>query len=590
VAGLLLESPLLGPDDLVDESTLWAQDVTPVIVQQAIARLEPRAARVLQALALFGTPVSRAALEFLLSPTIEPTSLAPILNRLVRAFFIRFDKGTRQFTLHPIDQEYCYGQIPDDDAQFGRRQLHQRAAQFFRHQRLPQTEWLTVDDISAPLAEFEHLIQADEYPAAAEVLLLIDRDYLWEWGQYARLQAMHSRLQGHLTDPHLARTSRRRLAWTHWPDIPTVAPLFEDNLTDARRHGDRAGEADALDDLAQVRRFQADWRAAELHEQALSIYRDLGDRRGQGDALGGAAAAYFGLGQVERAIENNQRAIDIHRELNNQASLGFALWSLAGCLAFVGQFEQAIACHNTAIGVYKEINAPRGLALHLASRAFVNGRLGRYEPAFDDLREAAGIYHALQDREGIYRTQMGRGGVLIQKGKASEAIRMLEEVQASGIHNRITLAFATYFLVQALLAAGRLAEARALVAQTPTGPPSLQAISMAVMDGIIRARLEELERSRATFRKVLADAKPFLQRPGRFQFLYLCGLARAGLALTDGAEAWLDGALTDITTALNECAAPGLVSQHRQLLAALMACPGGELLDPIRQIMAAAAG
>jgi hypothetical protein len=66
-------------------------------------------------------------------------------------------------------------------------------------------------------------------------------------------------------------------------------------------------------------------------------------------------------------------------------------------------------------------------------------------------------------------------------------------------------------------------------------------------------------------------------------------LARAGLTLTDGAEVWLGGALADITTALNECAAPGLVSQHRQLLEALMACPDGERLEPIWHIMAAAA-
>jgi hypothetical protein len=137
VAGLLLESPLLRPEDLVDEPTVWVREVTPAIVQQAIARLDSQAARVLRALALFGSPVSRAALEFLLSPFLAPADLSPLLSRLVRAFFVRFDKVAREFALHPIDQEYCYSQIPVDDATFGRRQLHQRAAQFFRHQCKP---------------------------------------------------------------------------------------------------------------------------------------------------------------------------------------------------------------------------------------------------------------------------------------------------------------------------------------------------------------------------------------------------------------------------------------------------------------------
>jgi hypothetical protein len=138
-------------------------------------------------------------------------------------------------------------------------------------------------------------------------------------------------------------------------------------------------------------------------------------------------------------------------------------------------------------------------------------------------------------------------------------------------------------LLYALLSAGRLAEARALLAATPPGPASLPGMSMAVMSGILQARLGERDLAAAVFRKALADAEPALrlQRPGRFQFLFLTGLARAGLALTDGAAAWLEGAMADITAAVIECNAPGLLSQHRQLLEALMACPGGERLAPL---------
>jgi len=586
LAGLLLERPLLRPGDLLNDPDLWAQEVTPAIVQQTILRLDLSATRVLQALALLGSPASRAALEFLLSPFIPPADLTPLLNRLVRAFFVRLDPVTREFALHPIDKAYCYSQIPTEGAGFACQPLHLRAAHYFHHQRQPQAEWSTVEDIAAPLAEFEHLMQAQAYVAAAEVLLLVDRDYLWEWGQRARLQAMHGRLQGHLADPRLARASRRRLAWTHWPNISVAAPMFQENLEDARRRGDRAGEADALDDLGQVGRLQADWTSAKLHEQALAIYRELGDRRGEGDALGGAAAAYFGLGQVERAIEYNQQAIRIHQALNNQPSLAFTLWLLAANLAFIGQFEQAIACHNTAIGIYQEINAPRGIALHLVGRAFINARLGRYELAFNDLKEVGVINDALQDREGQYTAQMGRGIVLVHKGDTAEAAVVLHAVRTSGIGNRITLAFATHFLAHALLVAGRLAEAQALLATTPTALPALPANSMLLMRGILQARLAEPLPAQAIFRQVLADSEPFLRRPGGFQFLYLCGLARAGLALTDGAETWLNEAVTDTTAAVAECAAPGLANLHWQLLEALMACPGGERLGQLRQIFA----
>ena len=158
VAGLLLEAPLLRPEELADDPALWAQEVTPAIVQQAINRLDPQAARLLPRPGYAGRPASRAALEFLLSPFVVPADLTPRLNRLVRAFFVRLDPVTRELALHPIDQDYCYGQIPDDEAAFGRRRLHQRAAQWYQHQRRPQSEWSTVDDLAAPLAEFEHRV------------------------------------------------------------------------------------------------------------------------------------------------------------------------------------------------------------------------------------------------------------------------------------------------------------------------------------------------------------------------------------------------------------------------------------------------
>ncbi len=589
VAGLLLETPLLRPEELADDPALWAQEVTPAIVQQAIARLDPPAARALQALALFGSPVSRAGLEFLLLPFIPPVELASLLNRLVRAFLVRLDPMTRDLTLHPLDQEYCYSQIPDGDASFSRRPLHQRAAQFFHHQRRPQSEWSTVDDLAAPLAEFEHRIQAGEFDAAAEVLLLMDRDYLWEWGQKARLQAMHIRLQGHLADPRLARASRRRLAWTHWPDIPTVAPIFETNLAEARRDGDRAGEADALDDLAQVGRFQVDPHAVELHEQALAIYRELGDRRGEGDALGGAASVYMGMGQAERAIDYCQQAIRIHRELNHQPSLAYAFWMLASSYAFLGQFEQARACGHTALGIYQEINAPAGRAMALGSLAQIHCMLGEFDQAFAIIDEADGLNYALQSVEGINVAHMGRGIALTMQGKAQEAVPVLQAVLASGIRNQVTLGFATHYLIQALLATGRLGEAQGLLARRSRGwGPGPVAIFTNVLEGILYARLNEPDHARALFAQALADAEPLRQQSSRFRILYAYALARAGLAVVEGADDWLEQARADVAAAVAECHAPGLARQHRQMLEALMVCPGGERLVPLRDQLLAA--
>ena len=588
VAGLLLEQPLLKPADLAGEDSLWAAEVTPVIVQLAIARLDPPAVRVLQGLALFGSPVTRSGLAFLLSPFLDPASLKALLNRLVRAFFARYDSATRLFALHPLDQEYCYSEIPGDDAPFSRRSLHQRAAQYYHHQRKPQAEWLTVDDLAAPLAEFEHLVQAGEYAAAAEVLFRVDRDYLWEWGHKAMLRDLHGRLQGRLSDPRLALASRRRLAWTDWPDAARAATQFEANLQAARRLGERGAEADALDDLAQVARFQADPRAVDLHEQALALYRVLGDQRGEGDALGGAAAAYMMTGHVERAIHYNQQAIAIHRALNQQASLGFTLWSLGGNYTWIGNYDQALGCHQAAIGIYSELNAPRGIALNLASLAQVRSALGDYPASFDALDEAGDIYAALQDPEGTHMILMQRGITLVRQGEIVQALAALRGVQASGIGNRITLTFNTLYLIHALLVSGEILEAQALLAAMPTLPAASLGVWLAVMRGIVQARLDQPETAQATFRAALAAALGLTPSGGHSQFAYLCGLSRAGLAVTNSGPDWLNEALSDFATAQQGGAARGIASQYLQLLEALMVCRGGERLAPLRLAMRAA--
>ncbi len=587
VAGLLLETPLLRPDDLLNDAALWTTEVTPTIVQQAIARLGPEAVRVMEALALFGSPVPLSALEFLLAPYVDTSDLRLVLNRLVRAFFVRFDKPIQHFALHPIDQAYCYNRIPEGDGPYTRQPLHLRAVQFFRHQRKPQAEWTTVDDVSPQLAEYEHLLQAGEYDSAAEVLLLIDRDYLWEWGQKNRLKTMHERLQGHLTDLHLVHASRRRLGWTHWPNLPEVVPLFEQNLESARRAGDRQAEADALDDLAQVSRYQRDLKhAVELHEHALAIYRDIGDRRGEGDALGGLGITCVGLGQAERGIAYSEQALAIHRELNHQPSLGFTLWSMGTTYRLLGRFEQAAACHTTAVGVFREINAPKGVANNLASLATACASLGRFEQAFDCLRQALDICRALQDQDGTSMVQTHWGATLAMKGDSSEAAVMLKDARAVGITNNVTLAFNDYYLMNALIASGQAAEAQALMAATSVPPHPPFVLNRAVLVGVAQACLNEADAARGSFTAALEYADKLISRPDRFEVLCRRGMANAGLALLDQDDARLKAVLADFAEARKECAAPGIVRLYVQLLEALMAYPGGERLASVRAALA----
>jgi tetratricopeptide (TPR) repeat protein len=471
--------------------------------------------------------------------------------------------------------------LSDRDGDDARVKLHQRAADFFAHQRRPIGRWQTIEDVSPQLQEFDQRVKAGEYDLAAEVLLMIDRDYLWEWNQKALLAESHGRLQGHLTDASLARASRRRLGWTHWPDVQQAAPIFEQNLSEARQAGDQQAEADALDDLAQVRRYQANWaRALELHEQALGLYRAIGDWRGEGEALGGAAQALTGLGQIERAMAYNEQALAIQRALNHLPSIGFLLGAQGTLYGMQGQFERAIAHYTAAIGVYGELNSQRGIANSLAQSAFVYANLGEFERALESASQAADTYRALRNVEDEVMAHMMGGIARVLKGDAAEAIAPLQSALAPEVHNMVTRSFAGYFLVTARIMVGQITEARELRATMPPSARPTPALGLKVMDGLIAARLGETDLARMTFQAAIDFAAQLSsQVPNGYEVPYWCGLAEAGLALLDRSDAHLTTALADYATAREACTAEGVISLRSHLLDALMACPGGEFLQ-----------
>ena len=104
-------------------------------------------------------------------------------------------------TLHPIDQDYAYSQLPEeetDDVVYSRQALERRAADYYAQLRTPEESWQTIDDLGPQLAEFEHQVRAGEYDEACRVLDLIDNNHLFLWGYYDRLVTMRERLLGQL--------------------------------------------------------------------------------------------------------------------------------------------------------------------------------------------------------------------------------------------------------------------------------------------------------------------------------------------------------------------------------------------------------
>ena len=146
---------------------------------------------------MFGKRVSELAVRFLL-PELD---VKAILLALETTYAVQFnDEGdTYTYTLRPIDQEYAYGQLTEDE----RQDLHRKAAAFYRELRTPQESWQTLEDLQPQLDEFEQLVQAEAYDTACDVLTDIDFHYLMLWGHVALMRDLHLQLRDRVVDKTL---------------------------------------------------------------------------------------------------------------------------------------------------------------------------------------------------------------------------------------------------------------------------------------------------------------------------------------------------------------------------------------------------
>ncbi len=89
------------------------ENVVAALVGEAFSRLDPTGQAVMQALAVYARPVTPAAVDYLLQPSLPGLDSAPVLGRLVNMHFARREAG--KFYLHPVDRAYAFGRIAEAD-------------------------------------------------------------------------------------------------------------------------------------------------------------------------------------------------------------------------------------------------------------------------------------------------------------------------------------------------------------------------------------------------------------------------------------------------------------------------------------------
>lgn len=356
IVGLLLESPLTTPDDLLDDPSLLSIELGEMFIQGVIDTLQPDVVQALELVSLFERSVPLRILEKFVQPHVGK-SIKPVLNRLIRAYFLSYNPDNQTVAMHPIDRQYCYERVPNDQ----RIGLHRQIATLYAEEFIHDDTHANLNDLTPALSSFYHRVRGQDYDEAATTLLQLDADYMRLWGSYAELADGYAQIVAHITAPELQRRATLRYgeALRRIGRINDAIAQFERAHAQSQQADDTQHMADALGYLGWSNYDTGNFSAASNYwQQALVIYREIGDRYGEGDLLGGLGWVSYLMGAYDEALTHIQAAFRIFGELGNQLyRIGMNIGDSGVIRAAQGDYEQAIKNLRESLSIAEVTNA-----------------------------------------------------------------------------------------------------------------------------------------------------------------------------------------------------------------------------------------
>ncbi len=463
LAGILANDPFASLTEVV-EQFYEQKDVVQALIEENYKRLDDNARRVIEALAVFKRPVPPLAVDYLLEPFVCGLDVPSTLRRLTHTNMVSIDRAAKAVTLHPIDQDYAYSQLPEE-GEYSRQALERRAADYYVQLRTPEETWKTINDLEPQLVEFEHRTRVGDYDEACRILDLIDFDYLFLWGYYERLVEMHTQLLEKVRESALRVSNLGQLGRSYYilGEYERAHSLYDEAIQLARETGNKKAESIWVSNKGNVFHKQGDFKTAiQLHTEALStaqqvdyhwseelcigrlghidldqgrteaaiarfnqaikLAQEVGDQRYEGVWRGYLGTAYRALGKVDQGIKYHEQSLDIARNIGDQRWQGKQLGELGTASFETGQFQQAINYLQGALEIAHRIGDVQVEGSHLGQLGLAFHRLGKTEVAISKLEEALKIARQLPDPKNEAQHLDSLGSVYRSVGRINDAI------------------------------------------------------------------------------------------------------------------------------------------------------------------------
>ena len=315
--------------------------------------------------------------------------LSDALDMLVLNHVVGADQTS--YSLHALDCEYAYGQIPEDGTTHSRQALEERAAAWRLSTAKPASECYDYGDVQPQLSAFHHLVRAGKADRACEVLNSIDRESLAQWGYQQQLMELRSQLVDCIQDPYLRGLNLGNLGATYFEmgKVQQAIELYEQALASARQAGQRQDEGRWIGNLGLAHNRRGDTaKAREYIQRALEIANETGDVRHQGRWLGNLGLLCQEAGNASEALRCYTQAVPFARQAHDSRFERLWLSGTAECQVQLRQLDIAAEYFEKAAGVARALHLTIQAVQYLAKMAAVYLESGDTEKATDYYQRA----------------------------------------------------------------------------------------------------------------------------------------------------------------------------------------------------------
>jgi DNA-binding SARP family transcriptional activator len=265
--------------------------------------------------------------------------------------------------------------------------------------------------------------------------------------------------------------------------LPEALTVFGHALSAARRTGDRAAEATALNYIGIVNMLQGRIeQSADHYRQALALSRAVGDQAGEARTLLNMSLAEKELGRYAQAARHQQQTLAIFRDTGDHLGEARALSSLGMVRERQGRHQEAASHHQQALNLFRRIGAGEDKAWALARLGVVDLRLGRYHQAAGYLQQALALAHETGHKVDEADILLRLGDVHLGLGRHEQAARnfeqalaMYREIGAHALEAEALNGLGTVLLQTSQAAKAREHHAAALRLASEAGAPLEQA-------------------------------------------------------------------------------------------------------------------